>query len=146
MICKRFCKFKTTAPWSNGRTAAFEAVYFGSNPDGASYWQFMHSPSRWNPNADLIRVVAMSMVIMLHTVLSFSVRPDFFGTKIYVITEIISACSKTSVLLFFILSGYLVIDKQTSSKKNTYNTLKKIVQPAIESKRLLFKKRFAIIS
>ncbi len=89
----------------------------------------MHSPSRWNPNADLIRVVAMSMVIMLHTVLSFSVRPDFFGTKIYVITEIISACSKTSVLLFFILSGYLVIDKQTSSKKNTYNTLKKIVLP-----------------
>lgn len=25
------------APWSNGRTAAFEAVYLGSNPNGASH-------------------------------------------------------------------------------------------------------------
>jgi hypothetical protein len=27
------------APWSNGRTAAFEAVYLGSNPSGASIMQ-----------------------------------------------------------------------------------------------------------
>ncbi|MBU1033962.1 acyltransferase family protein [Patescibacteria group bacterium] len=81
------------------------------------------------PNADLIRVLAMIMVIFLHTILNFTIRPDFFATKLYFLLEPIIAISKTCVLLFFMLSGYLVISKNRSLKENTTKTINKIILP-----------------
>jgi len=80
-------------------------------------------------NADLIRVVAMLMVIMLHTILNFTIRPDFFATKLWFLFEPIIILSKTCVLLFFMLSGYLVIAKNKSLRENTTQTVRKILLP-----------------
>lgn len=67
---------------------------------------------------DSIRVLAMLLVIVLHTLLSFTLRVDFFGTKLWFLLEPIVALSKTSVLLFFLISGYLVLTKNRSIKDN----------------------------
>lgn len=81
------------------------------------------------PNADLVRVLAMFMVILLHTILNFTIRPDFFATKLYFLFEPIIAVAKTCVLLFFMLSGYLVVVKQRSIKDNLSKTSQKILLP-----------------
>ncbi|MCL4208941.1 acyltransferase family protein [Patescibacteria group bacterium] len=80
-------------------------------------------------NVDAIRVVAMMMVIFLHTILNFTIRTDFFATKLWFLLEPVVALSKTCVLLFFMLSGYLVITKHRSIRQNLNKTLIKIVLP-----------------
>lgn len=80
-------------------------------------------------NADIIRVTAMFMVILLHTILNFTIRIDFFATKLWFLFEPIIAISKTCVLLFFMLSGFLVISKKRSIKENLDKTFKKILIP-----------------
>ena len=80
-------------------------------------------------NADLIRVIAMFMVIFLHTILNFTIRADFFVTKLYFLLEPIAAISKTCVLLFFMLSGFLVISKNRTIKENLKKTSLKILLP-----------------
>lgn len=71
----------------------------------------------------------MFMVILLHTILNFTIRPDFFATKLYFLFEPIIAIAKTCVLLFFMLSGYLVVAKQRSIKDNFSKTIQKILLP-----------------
>lgn len=71
----------------------------------------------------------MFMVILMHTILNFTLRPDFFATKIYFLFEPIVALSKTCVLLFFMLSGFLVVSKKRSIQENIKKTLNKIVLP-----------------
>lgn len=82
-------------------------------------------------NADLVRVLAMLMVILLHTILNFTIRPDFFPSKLYFLFEPIVALAKTCVLLFFMLSGYLVVAKQRSLKDNFNKTSQKILLPLV---------------
>lgn len=81
------------------------------------------------PNADFVRILAMFMVILLHTILNFTIRPDFFATKLYFLFEPIIAVAKTCVLLFFMLSGYLVVKKQRNIKDNFSKTIQKILLP-----------------
>ncbi len=81
--------------------------------------------------ADLIRVLAMFMVVCLHTVLNFTVRVDFFNTKAWFILEPIVALSKGAMLLFFMLSGYLVIKKNRTIKQNLNNLLQRIIIPLL---------------
>lgn len=95
---------------------------------------FMSSPENISPaprllNADVIRVAAMVMVIFLHTILNFTIRTDFFATKLWFLLEPVVAVSKTCVLLFFMLSGYLVISKNRTIKTNLDKTLRKILLP-----------------
>ncbi len=80
---------------------------------------------------DALKVIAMTMVLMLHTIYNFTLRPDFFATKLWFIIEIISAFSKPAVLIFFIISGYLSLTKQTSIQKNASKLLKRLVTPLI---------------
>lgn len=80
---------------------------------------------------DLIRIVAMLMVVVLHTWYNFVIRPDFFNTPIWWLLEPIVAVSKTSVLLFFILSGYLLLPKQETIFQNFKRTWSKLVIPLI---------------
>lgn len=79
--------------------------------------------------ADVIRVLAMLMVVVLHTILNFTIRIDFFATKLWFIFEPIVVLSKASVLLFFMLSGFLVISKNRTIKDNWLKTKKKILIP-----------------
>lgn len=80
-------------------------------------------------NLDLTRVIAMSMVVLLHTAVNFTLRTDFFATKLWFLLEPVIALSKTAVLLFFMISGYLMISKQRSIKENFEKTFKKICLP-----------------
>jgi surface polysaccharide O-acyltransferase-like enzyme len=82
-------------------------------------------------SADVIRVVAMLMVIYIHTIYSFTMRLDFFATKSWFIFEPLTALSKTSMVLFFTLSGYLVICKKRTIKENWVNIRKRILVPLI---------------
>lgn len=80
---------------------------------------------------DFIRVLAMLMVVSLHTILSFTLRADFFATKTWFILEPFIAFSKIGVLLFFMISGYLVINKNRSIKENWQITKNRILFPLV---------------
>ncbi|MFC1653366.1 acyltransferase [Patescibacteria group bacterium] len=82
-------------------------------------------------NLDIIRVLAMLMVVVMHTLYNFTLRTDFFNTKLWFIFEPIIALSKTCVLLFFMLSGYLVVNKKRSVKENWKRTKKRILVPLL---------------
>lgn len=82
-------------------------------------------------NADVIRIIAMLMIIVMHTFLSFSLRPDFFQTPIYFLLSPICVASNSGVLLFFMLSGYLVVGKKRTIKENLKKTAIKLAIPFI---------------
>jgi len=82
-------------------------------------------------SVDLVRTLAMMMVIGLHTILTFTLRPDFFATKVWFLLEPLLAFSKIGILLFFILSGYLVINKNRSIKENWEITRSRILIPLL---------------
>ena len=58
-------------------------------------------------------------------------RLDFFATKAWFIFEPFTALSKTSMILFFTLSGYLVIGKKRTIKENLTNIKNRILIPLI---------------
>lgn len=80
-------------------------------------------------NLDLTRVIGMVMVIVLHTAVNFTLRTDFFATKLWFLLEPVVAISKTAVLLFFMISGYLLTTKQRSIRENLNKTITKLVLP-----------------
>lgn len=80
---------------------------------------------------DVLRVIAMLGVIFLHTVYPFTVRTDFFLTKAWFVFEPLSAISRSSLALFFIISGYLVIGKNRTVKENLQITSKRIIIPFV---------------
>jgi surface polysaccharide O-acyltransferase-like enzyme len=80
---------------------------------------------------DILRVVAMLFVVFLHTIYGFTLRTDFFLTKAWFVFEPFSAISQSSLALFFIVSGYLVIHKNRTAMDNLKITLYRIVIPLI---------------
>lgn len=80
---------------------------------------------------DILRVIAMLGVIFLHTIYPFTVRTDFFLTKAWFLFEPLSAISRSSLALFFIISGYLVVGKNRTVKENLQITSKRIIIPFI---------------
>lgn len=80
-------------------------------------------------NADIIRVLAMIMVVLFHTVTVFTVRKDFLFTKLFFLLIPIVVLSRVAVLLFFMLSGYLVLRKSATVISNSRKVLKKIIIP-----------------
>lgn len=80
---------------------------------------------------DILRIIAMLGVIFLHTIDSFTMRGDFFLTKAWFLFEPLSAISRSSLALFFIISGYLVVGKNRTVKENLQITVRRIVIPLI---------------
>lgn len=80
---------------------------------------------------DILRVIAMLGVVFLHTIYPFTVRTDFFLTKAWFVFEPLSAIARSSLALFFIISGYLVVDKKRTVKENIQITFKRIIVPFI---------------
>lgn len=78
---------------------------------------------------DILRVIAMFSVIFLHTIYSFTQRTDFFLTKSWFFFEPFSALSRSSLALFFMISGYLVIHKNRTVQDNLKVTFQRIVIP-----------------
>lgn len=80
---------------------------------------------------DILRIIAMLGVVFLHTIDSFTMRGDFFLTKAWFLFEPLSAISRSSLALFFIISGYLVVGKNRTVKENLQITVRRIVIPLI---------------
>jgi len=78
---------------------------------------------------DILRVIAMLSVVFLHTIYSFTVRTDFFLTKSWFIFEPLAVLSRSSLVLFFMISGYLVVHKNRTVKDNLKTTINRIVIP-----------------
>lgn len=80
---------------------------------------------------DILRVIAMLSVVFLHTIYPFTVRTDFFLTKAWFLFEPLSAISRSSLALFFIISGYLVVHKNRTVNENLRITAQRIIIPFI---------------
>lgn len=80
-------------------------------------------------SVDIIRVIAMLMVVYLHTIYGFTLRLDFFATKAWFVFEPFTALSNASITLFFMISGFLVINKNRSIIENCQMIIKRIVIP-----------------
>lgn len=73
----------------------------------------------------------MLLVLVMHTMLSFTLRPDFFATKLWFILEPLVAISHTCVLLFFMLSGYLILSKDRSIPEILNKTASRLLIPLV---------------
>lgn len=80
---------------------------------------------------DILRVIAMLSVVFLHTIYSFTVRTDFFLTNSWFVFEPLSAVSRSSLALFFIISGFLVVHKNRTVGENAQMTFQRIIIPLI---------------
>lgn len=89
----------------------------------------MNSANQRNVSLDVIRIMAMVMVLVLHTFKSFVERPDFFSTPIYFLLLPIVVWSAPAVQVFFILSGYLVLPKPKSLAENWSKTWRRLLVP-----------------
>lgn len=103
-----------------------------SRPPEYTYVMRHQSPlSQRQFGIDVIRVLAMLMVVALHTILNFTLRPDFFGTKAWFIIEPIVALSAASVPLFFMLSGYLTLDRERTIAQNWQKLSARLLVPLL---------------
>ena len=70
-------------------------------------------------NLDIIRCVAMFMVIMVHTMGNLAVFAEPYN-KMWYVSEITNSVVFACNGLFFLLSGYLILDKNISDMKAFY--------------------------
>ena len=59
---------------------------------------------------DAVRVFAMVMVILLHCICDYSNHSGNFGRPLWWITAFVNELTRTGVPLFFMISGFLLID------------------------------------
>lgn len=71
----------------------------------------------YNLSADVIRVVAITGVVVIHTANSVFARPDFFGGISWWFAIILNSVSRVSIPLFIMVSGYFILAKTDTFKK-----------------------------
>lgn len=69
---------------------------------------------QYNFTIDVIRVIALSGVILIHTANVIYARLDFFGGINWWIANILNSAARISVPLFLLVSGSLLLAKDTS--------------------------------
>jgi len=82
-------------------------------------------------SADIIRVLAIFGAVSIHIVQPFYGRWDFIGGKIWWITDIWNAFSRTSIPLFIILSGFLILSKEDTISKTWQRIKYRLLIPLI---------------
>jgi len=60
--------------------------------------------------ADYIRIFAMLMVILLHCICDYANKGENFGKSLWWVTGLLNEITRTGVPLFFMVSGFLLID------------------------------------
>ncbi len=80
---------------------------------------------------NFIRIFAMLAVINLHTLLNFVERPDFFNTKIWWTLMPIVILSAPAVIIFFMLSGYLVLNRPQPIVTNIKKIFHRLLIPLL---------------
>lgn len=78
---------------------------------------------------NIVRIFAMIGVVNLHTILVFVQRPDMFHSQLWLPLETFLTFSMPAVSLFFILSGYLTINKKRDIRENLQKTCWRIFFP-----------------
>lgn len=71
-----------------------------------------------NLNLDFIRVLAIIAVVFIHLTFPIYSRPDFFGGATWWLAEIINILSRPAIPVFIMLSGYLLLEKNETTKEN----------------------------
>lgn len=89
----------------------------------------MTSTKQYIINADLIRIGALFAVVGIHLLNPIYARPDFFGGTFWWLTFLLNSLFRASVPLFVMLSGYLLLGKETTLRQNAWRTVKRIVAP-----------------
>ncbi|MCD8527100.1 acyltransferase family protein [Candidatus Woesebacteria bacterium] len=95
---------------------------------------------------DVTRITALFGVILLHTLLDFTLRAGFFRTPVWFLLEPIIVLSRTGVLLFFFISGYLVVEKNRSLGDNWRKLIRRIGIPLLTFQILLLIYRYFAFS
>lgn len=91
----------------------------------------MNKKSPYILAADVIRVIAISGVVMIHTANSIFTRPDFFGGLSWWLALSLNSFSRIAVPLFIILSGYLILQKSESFRSTIKRTMTRIGIPLV---------------
>ena len=71
-------------------------------------------PAKRNPNIDILRITAISMIVLAHVVVAVYERPDFFGGTAWMVSLVAITFSRLGVPLFLLISGYLLVQKERS--------------------------------
>ena len=66
------------------------------------------------PYLHVLRILAIFMVIMLHSVSPYISNPDYYGTNSWYIYLFLNAFSRGGVPLFFMISGFLLLSDKSS--------------------------------
>lgn len=82
-------------------------------------------------SADIVRVLAILGVVVIHTMNIVYARPDYLGGISWWIANIFDSLSRSSVPLFIILSGYLILNKDESFEKTLKRTFRRILIPLL---------------
>lgn len=89
----------------------------------------MTAPRNRNLKLDVLRLVAMLMVLVLHTFKVFTENPASFGTTLYWILLPVVILAAPAVSIFFIVSSYLVLPKQQSVRATAARTIDRLIIP-----------------
>lgn len=87
--------------------------------------------SKYLFQADVVRSFAILAVVGIHLVIPITPRPDFFGGTVWWAAFLLNCLFRVSVPLFVILSGYLVLGKDTTIKENLKRIINRILIPLI---------------
>ena len=82
---------------------------------------------------DFLRVFAIAMVLALHSINSYILRPDLYGTASWYVNLIINAFARTGVPIFLMISGCLMLtsDKTGNFKQFYKKSLLHILIPLL---------------
>ncbi len=74
----------------------------------------LHKPGNYSYTADVIRVIAIMMVLAIHVFGTIIYYKNYFGSSIWWFANIINSIAQISVPLFVMLSGYLLLSSSKS--------------------------------
>jgi len=84
-----------------------------------------------NVGIDVLRIIAILMIVMSHIVVTIYQRFDFFGGFAWIASFIIITLSRLGVPIFFMISGYLLVGKERTFSQNLRHTWKRLLIPFI---------------
>lgn len=82
---------------------------------------------------DILRIIAIELVILLHCISDFIVMPSLYGSRSWNIFNFMNEICRTGVPIFLMISGFLMLDNpQTSNIKVFYKKhLSRILIPLL---------------
>lgn len=82
-------------------------------------------------SADVIRVLAIVLVITIHTFNEVHARTDFLGGASWMVTNVIVSLARISIPLFIMLSGYLILRKNESFGASLTRAMGRVMMPLL---------------